>query len=151
MFPGVGSWRRANRTDTRVRGCRFLVGLSLILVLTACSGNSNILTGTARSPVASEAVKLYTSPPVHYEVIGLVRSESVIGMTQQQDTDRAVANLKTEAAKLGANGVLLTDVNEGGNAIAGTLIGSSGGAAIWAGGVSSKATLTGQAVFVSPE
>ena len=72
-------------------------------------------------------------------------------MTQQQDTNRAVANLKTEAAKLGANGVLLTAVNEGGNAIAGTVIGPGGGAVTWAGGVSSKATLAGQAIFVFPE
>ena len=53
-------------------------------------------------------MKIYLEPPAEFDVIGLVRAESGTGFTEQSRLDRALAELKVQAARLGANGVLLT-------------------------------------------
>ena len=50
--------------------------------------------------------------PSGYETIGLVSATSGAGMTHQGSVDYATAELKKQAAKLGANGVLLRSFGE---------------------------------------
>lgn len=109
--------------------------VALIFVLTGCASGSHILIGNVRQPIPVSEVKVYLDEPEKYEVIALVRGESVSGWTQQQDTNNALNTMKEEAAKLGANGVILTNVSEG----TGSLIGSS---------MSNKADLSGKAIYV---
>lgn len=47
-----------------------------------------------------------------FEVIGLVSASSDAGMTEQGSLDYAIEELKKQAAKLGANGVLLVSSGE---------------------------------------
>lgn len=47
--------------------------------------------------------------PEGAEEIAIVRASSDMGMTQQQSLDYAVDELKKQAAKVGANSVVLTD------------------------------------------
>lgn len=121
------------------------------LALTACATSSHVMVGNARQPVDPATVKIYVKPPEKYDVIALVRGASVTGWTQQQDTNNAVASLKREAAKLGANGVLLGSLTEGGNATMGLGTSSTGQTTLYSGGYSSKAEVTGQAIYVSQE
>jgi hypothetical protein len=116
--------------------------------LAACSTGSHVLIGNTRSALPVGEVKLYLEPPAKYEVIALVRGYSVTGWTQQQDTDGAVEKMKAEAAALGANGVILSGIYEGGNAVYGSGISNTGEVNTFSGGVSSEATVSGQAIYV---
>jgi len=91
-----------------------IIFVSLIaLTLAACATGSAIVVNEQRAPIDPGQVKLYLAPPANYEVIGVVKASSVMGMTDQQSQDYAVEELKNQAAKIGANGVLLgaTDQN----------------------------------------
>jgi hypothetical protein len=79
----------------------------LAFSLAACATGSAIVTGTKRPPLNPGQVKLYAEPPAKYEAIGVVSAASGSGFTAQGSEDYAVQELKNQAAKLGANGVLL--------------------------------------------
>lgn len=61
----------------------------------------------AREPIAPEKVRLYIEPPESYDTIALVNASSDPGLTKQDSIDYVVEELKKQAAKLGANGILL--------------------------------------------
>jgi hypothetical protein len=79
----------------------------LVILLTGCATGSAIVTGDKRPPTDPAEVKLYLSAPPEYEEIGLVKAKSGAGGNQQKSRDYAVEELKKQAAKLGANGVLI--------------------------------------------
>ena len=80
----------------------------------ACSTSSHVLIGTARPAISPESVRVYWSPPPKYEEVATVNatSQGSLALTSQQNMDKAVQRLKVEAAKLGANGVLLQGVQD---------------------------------------
>ena len=84
-----------------------------ILCLAGCAYGSAIVTGQVRPPVSPEQVTLYLEPPAEFEVIGLVNASSQAGMGKQGSVDYAVRELKAQAGKIGANGVLLISSGEG--------------------------------------
>jgi hypothetical protein len=118
----------------------------------ACSQTAGVVTGAARPAVALEQVKIYLEPPAEYEVIGLVTGHSFTGWTQQQDLNKAFANLKQQAAKMGANGVLVESVagpRDSGGAV---VIGSTGTTAtVVPTEPSSEAKISGKAIWVTRE
>ncbi|MGR5364359.1 hypothetical protein ACPV54_26145 [Vibrio mediterranei] len=81
--------------------------LSFILALAGCASGSSILVGETREPIQPEKVRLYAKAPKSYETIALVNASSDAGFTKQDSIDYAVEELKSQAARLGANGVLL--------------------------------------------
>ena len=89
-----------------------LLPVVAILTLAACATGSAIVTGNTRDPVAPEQVKIYLDPPAAFETIGLVKATSGAGWTQQGSVEYAIEELKKQAAKLGANGVLLVSSSE---------------------------------------
>ena len=123
------------------------VGLILntfaIVALAACASGSAIVTGNTRAAIPSEQVKLYLEPPAEFEVIGLVSASSDSGWTEQGSVDYAVEELKNQAAKLGANGVLL--VSSGDKTT--TIVGGYGTGLLYAIPVTAK-TVQGKAIFV---
>jgi hypothetical protein len=70
------------------------------------------VTGTPRPAITTDQVKIYLEPPSEYEVIGIVNASSDAGWTEQDSLDYAIKELKNQAAKLGANGVLLVTTGE---------------------------------------
>lgn len=84
----------------------------LVLLISACASGSSIVTGEKRAPIDFNLVKLYLEIPENYEVIGLVKASSDAGWTEQDSVDYAIEELKKQAAKLGANGVLLMATGE---------------------------------------
>lgn len=118
--------------------------LCMAVLLTACASGSSIVTGTVRAPIDFNQVKLYTDYPEHYETIGIVKASSDAGWTEQGSQDYAVAELKKQAAKLGANGVVLAYVGESSSSIVGTY--ANGG--VYTIPVSAQ-TVTGKAIYVS--
>lgn len=80
----------------------------------ACSTSSHVLIGTARPPVSPESVRVYYTPPAKYEEIATISatSQGSLALTSQQNMDKAIQRLKEEAAKVGANGILLQGVHD---------------------------------------
>ena len=78
-----------------------------VFTLAACATGSSIVVGDVREPLTPDQVQLYLQAPTNYEVIGIVDASSDAGWTEQGAVDYAVEELKKQAARLGANGVLL--------------------------------------------
>ena len=100
---------------------------ALALVLLGCSTSSHVMIGTAHPPISPESVRIYLQPPEQYEQIATLEasSQGSFALTSQQNMDKAMARLKEEAAKLGANGVLLQGVQDQQSGSIGTGVGSS--------------------------
>ena len=122
----------------------FIIFILLVFVLTACASGSSIVTGDKRQPLDPGQVKLYLDPPAKYESIGIVKASSDSGWTEQGSQDYAIEELKKQAAKLGANGVLLTTTGEKTT----TAIGGYGTGILYAVPVTAQ-TLSGRAIYVS--
>ena len=113
------------------------------LFVSACASGSAIVTGNVRPAVAPESVKLFMDQPSRYEVIGLVEASSHSGWTAQGSQDYAIAELKKQAAKLGANGVLLDATGDQTS----MMFGGYGTGMLWAMPVKAK-TVKGKAILV---
>jgi hypothetical protein len=117
----------------------------VLVVLSGCATGSALVTGTKRTPLDPTQVKIYLEKPLNYEVIGIVNASSDAGWTEQDKLDYAVKELQNQAAKLGANGVLLESTGEKNSTVVGNTYGTGFYYAI---PVSAK-TVSGQAIHVS--
>lgn len=83
--------------------------LLILLALASCT-STHIITGTVRPAIDPSAVKVYSHPPPQYEEVALLTASSrgSWAFTSQQKMNEVVDDLKKEAAKLGANGVLVS-------------------------------------------
>jgi hypothetical protein len=113
------------------------------LILVGCASGSAIVTGVKRTPLSPDQVKLYLEAPSSYDVIGLVNASSDAGWTEQGSQDYAVQELKKQAAKLGANGVLLEATGERTS----TAVSGNGTGYFYAIPVTAK-TVSGKAIYV---
>ena len=89
--------------------------LSLII---GCVPVSHIVVGETREPIHPSNVKIYLDYPEEYEKIALIDAGSnfafkdpVILFDWQRKMDKAMERLKIEAAKLGANGILIVNTH----------------------------------------
>ncbi len=100
---------------------------AVLAAMLACSTSSHVMIGTARPPISPESVRIYLQPPQRYEQIATLdaTSQGSFAITSQQNMDKAIARLKEEAARLGANGVLLQGVEDQQSGAIGTGVGSS--------------------------
>ena len=126
----------------------------------ACSTSSHVLIGTARPAISPESVRVYYRPPPKYEEVATVHatSQGSLALTSQQNMDKAIARMKAEAAKLGANGILLQNVYD---TQSGAIGAGGGGASYGPGsatgvGVGGSFALTskvaqGLAIYVPPQ
>jgi hypothetical protein len=96
-----------------------------VIGVTGCASSSSIMLGKARAPISPDEVKLYLRAPAKYEEIAMIESSSKASMavSDQAKTDVSIQRLKEEAAKVGANGVLLTET--GSEVIGGVMAGST--------------------------
>lgn len=93
----------------------FLAITLMLTMITGCTimdGNS-IVTGNARSPISAEMVRLYRTAPEKFEEIAVVSASAGHDFKKSSSLlNSAIQRLKEEAAKLGANGVLLSEIDE---------------------------------------
>jgi hypothetical protein len=135
------------------------VAIALGLLLAGCATSSHVLVGTARAPISPDQVTVYLQPPPRYEEIATIdaTSRGSLTITSQQNMDKAIARLKQEAARLGANGILLQGVEDQQSGSIGTGVGNStfnGNTAIGTSlggsfGIYNKAA-KGLAIYVAP-
>ena len=137
-----------------------LVGICAALLVIGCAAQSHVIVGTVRPPITPDQVKIYASPPKQYEQVAIVEASSRHSgaFTEQSKLDKAIGRLKEEAAKVGANGVLLQSTGTTTVGSIGTGFGSasaSGNTAVGTGiGFSANMdakTATGMAIFVTQE
>jgi hypothetical protein len=121
-----------------------LIVTMLGIFLIACASGSAIITGTKRTPLEPSQVKLYLEEPENFEVIGIVNASSDAGWTEQGSVDYAVQELKNQASKLGANGVLLEATGDRTS----TVVGGYGSGYLYSVPVTAK-TVSGKAIFVN--
>jgi hypothetical protein len=118
---------RLLREGRRVAGFARAAAMAPCVCLAACV-SSHQLIGTARAPISADRVQLYTETPHQpYERIAVVSASSKRSwsFTFEGKAEVVVRRLKEEAAKLGANGVLLDDISDE----PGTAIGADVGSA----------------------
>ncbi|HLY51711.1 MAG TPA: hypothetical protein VKQ31_01760 [Steroidobacteraceae bacterium] len=136
---------------------RRFAALAVMAALAGCATSSHVLTGTPRAPIDPASVRIYTLPPPQYEQIAALSATSggSLAITSQQNMDKAIERLKREAARLGANGVLLQSMQDRQSASIGGGGGSTsygGGSAVGAGGGLSvglySKEVTGLAIYV---
>jgi len=95
--------------------------------LAACV-SSHQLIGTARAPIPADQVQLYTEVPLRaYERIAVVSASSKRSwsFTFEGKAQVVLRRLKQEAARLGANGVLLEGISEESGAAIGADVGTA--------------------------
>lgn len=92
---------------------RLVALLSLFSLTLAGCVTSHVMVGQARAPISPDQVRLYSSPPANYEEIAILDSSSEFSFafTGQGKTDVAINRMKEEAAKLGANGIMIRGVS----------------------------------------
>jgi hypothetical protein len=82
--------------------------------LTGCVATHSALVGQPRPPIAPENVQIFLEPPkARYEQIANLSASSrgSFAVTTPGKIDKVIERLKKEAARLGANGVLLHGVD----------------------------------------
>jgi uncharacterized protein YbjQ (UPF0145 family) len=117
-----------------------------VTILFSCATGSTIITGEVRPAIDPTEVKIYLDQPSQYETIGLIEASSDVELTRQAAQDRVINELRSRAAKIGANGVLLVNT--------GNVTNNSGG--FYSGGFfystkSETITAQGRAIFVIQE
>ena len=87
-----------------------------------------MVTGRVRPPIDPAQVRIYQAPPPGgFEEIAQLETQSgALIYGEQNKLDSVLANMRKEAARLGANGVLLVGT-ESGHGGGGTNVGVSGG------------------------
>lgn len=135
----------------KLSATRFTLLALLSIALVGCATATVIPIGNTRAPIDPSQVRLYAHPPAHYEVVGLINGNSNYEGSGQNGVTDMIAKIKEQAAKLGANGVLLGKMAE-------QYLGSSGGASYLGWGVFNSTsmaaysqTMQAQAIYVPPE
>ena len=115
----------------------------LAVVVAGCASGSALVIGQTRPAIEDHTtVSILTEMPEGAEEIAIVKGSSNSGWTQQDKLDNAVAELKWQAAKVGANAVVLTGRDTSSQTVGvpvyggGTVVGSSEvevvqGIAVW--------------------
>jgi hypothetical protein len=92
-----------------------VIGALLIAALTGCASSQVAVVGQARPAISPDQVQIYLQPPEsRYEQIANLSASSggSFALSGPRKIDKVVERLKKEAAKLGANGILLHGVGD---------------------------------------
>jgi len=125
---------------------RIMTIIFFMFILMGCATGSTVITGDVRQAIVPGDVKIYLDPPSKYETIGLVEASSDVEISRQKAQDRVISELKMRAAKIGANGVILTNSGSTTNASTGVFING-----FFYSGKSDTITGQGRAIYVIQE
>ncbi|MFA4128644.1 hypothetical protein P2C52_05950 [Xanthomonas perforans] len=121
-------------------------------LLAGCASRSKVMLGQARAPIDPAQVQVYSNAPVGSVEIAQLESTSAAGFGTQGQTDAAVQRLKREAAKLGANGVVIVGVGSersgGGLSVGGGSYGGRVGGGLGIGIPTTQKRAAGVAIWV---
>jgi hypothetical protein len=118
-----------------------------------------IVTGSPHQPISPVEVKIYSQPPPMFEEIAILNASKSVAFTTggQKTVDKVIEGLKSQAAKIGANGIILegfSDQQTGalGGGTGSTSYSSNSAVGVGVGGSLGiyKKTGHGRAIFVPP-
>jgi hypothetical protein len=137
------------------------IAASLTFATISGCATSHVMVGQARPPISPDQVQIYLHAPANkYVEIALLdtSSKGAFAFSAQGKTDAVMERLKAEAAKLGANGILLQGVGDQAGGSVGTGFGSATatGDSAFGVGFGSAATVyhkkgDGLAIYVEPD
>lgn len=126
-----------------------------LAALTGCASVHHVMLAQPRPAIDPAQVKIYQVPPKKYEEIARLDSSSAIGFGTQGQINAAINRLAREAAKLGANGVLLLGVDASRSPVSmgvgGGSYGRHGGASVGFGIPTTQQHADGVAIYVTEE
>lgn len=128
------------------------IAAATVALLAGCASSSKVMLGQARAPIDPAQVQVYSNAPVGSVEIAQLESTSAAGFGTQGQTDAAVQRLKREAAKLGANGVVIVGVGSersgGGLSVGGGSYGGRVGGGLGIGIPTTQKRAAGMAIWV---
>jgi hypothetical protein len=103
-----------------------IFAFAMTSALSACATSSQVLTGAPRAPILPGAVKVYTQAPHSFEEIAVLGAsrKSVSSAGGERAIAKMIETMRTQAAQLGANGLLLEDFSDSDPTEIGTGVGS---------------------------
>jgi hypothetical protein len=98
---------------------RLIFAIALLPMLAGCATSSRTLTGSPRAPLSPTDVRVYTQAPQSFEEIAVLGAsrKSVTTAGGLRAVEKMIETMKSQAAEVGANGVLLEDLADS-NAVA---------------------------------
>jgi hypothetical protein len=138
---------------------RSVIVPALLAALAACANSTQVLTGTPRSAIPVGEVRVYTQAPPRFEEIAdfAASRNSVSAASGERAIARMIESMRIQAAKLGANGLLLEDFSDSTSLGMGTGVGSqtythNGSVSLGVGGSVGmvKKVARARAIFVTP-
>lgn len=134
---------------------RMFLTAFLLLALAGCASTHHVMLGQTRPAIDPAQVKVYQVPPKKYEEIARLDARSGVGFGTQGQINAAIDRLAREAAKLGANGVILLGVDQTGSPVSlgvgGGSYGRHGGASVGLGIPTAQQRAEGIAIHVIEE
>jgi hypothetical protein len=103
------------------------IGSAAVALSAAACVSSHVLLGNTRAPLRPDQVRLYLEAPTgKYEQIAIIDTSSKysLSFTAQGEAEVVIRRLKEQAAKLGANGLLLQEIAEEPVETIGTAVGA---------------------------
>lgn len=91
-----------------------IIAQCVLALLAGCTivDSSSIPVGQRLPPIGPAQVKIYNTPPAHYDEIAIVSAKAGHDFKSDQSVmASAIQTLKAEAAAMGANGILLQNVH----------------------------------------
>jgi hypothetical protein len=106
--------RSRERTSSQMR---ILRTLCLAAFWCGCATN-HLVIGKTYPPVNPQSVQIFTKPPAHYVVVAEINSDSSgsFKVSAQGKQNAAIERIRRDAAKLGANGIILKGLEQVGSA-----------------------------------
>jgi hypothetical protein len=159
-MPGIG-FKEIPMSIRKTSANRSLALAGFIaLSVAACATDSVVITGLSRAPISPADVKIYSQPPAQFEEVAILDASKNSAFTTggQKTVDEVIQGLKAQAAKIGANGVILQGFSDSQTGSVGSGVGSSSYSSNSAVGVGVggslgiyKKTGHGVAIFVPPQ
>jgi len=133
---------------------RVLLPALVAVAMSACA-SSHVMIGKARPPISPQDVQVYFQPPPKYDQIAILDTSSrgSLSFTAQGKTDKVMERLKLEAAKLGANGVLIQSIGDKPSGSVGIGFGAASptsGVGVGSSTASYQKAANGIAIYVAP-
>ena len=116
--------------------------------LGGCASGTTLVTGVKRVATKHERIIIYPVAPLNYEVIAMVQASSELGFTDQDNLDMALGEIKKQAAKVGANGIILKRMGKESSGSFGNFFSNGYGGGFFVGGEDYSQVISGTAIYV---
>jgi hypothetical protein len=103
-----------------------ILAVALVLTIEGCATSSQALTGSPRAPLPTSNVRVYIQAPPSFEEIAVLSAtrKSVSSAGGERAIEKMIETMKSQAARLGANGLLLEDFSDSDPVAVGSGVGS---------------------------